>query len=135
MALDGRAVGWAAPGAEGDLVVHRHVGTDTRGLPDHHTGAVVDEQPAADPGTGVDLDPGEQPHHLRHHPRKQRYPAPMQAMRDPVGPHRPHPRVEQNFEHSDAGQGRIAAACRADVFEHGRSSGGGDSHTAVAGEC
>ena len=47
--------------AERDAVVDRDVVTDLRSLADHHTRRVVDEQTRPDDGTGVDVDPGQDP--------------------------------------------------------------------------
>ena len=55
MALAGREAG----AAERHALVHRHVLADLGGLADHDAHAVVDEQPVADLGRRMDLDPGQ----------------------------------------------------------------------------
>lgn len=52
-----RVLGEAA-GAEGDAVVEFHGVADAAGLADDDAGAVIDEKVRADPGPGVDVDPG-----------------------------------------------------------------------------
>ena len=49
----------AAGAAQRDLVVEVDVIADLGGLADHHAHAVIDDQPAAEPGGRVDLDPGQ----------------------------------------------------------------------------
>jgi hypothetical protein len=55
--------------AEGHPVVEHHVVADLGGLADHHTHAVIDEEPPADPRARVDLDPGEGSGELAQNPR------------------------------------------------------------------
>lgn len=49
----------ARASAEGDLVVHQHVVTHDRCLPDDHPHAVVNEEPTPDRRSRMDLDSGE----------------------------------------------------------------------------
>ena len=58
--LDGRVAlaGGEAGAAERHALEERHAVADLGRLADHDAGAVVDEELAADPGGGVDLDPG-----------------------------------------------------------------------------
>ena len=57
----------AAP-AQSHPVVDHHVITDLRGFADHHAHAVVDEEPPADGGSGVDFDACEKSGDLGEHP-------------------------------------------------------------------
>ena len=57
--------GIEADAAQGDALIERHVVADLGGLADHHAHAVVDEEAAADHGTGVDLDAGHEAADLR----------------------------------------------------------------------
>ena len=54
------------------------------GLADHHAGAVVDEEAAADGGAGVDLDLGEEAADLRDHARQQRDAPAIELVREAV---------------------------------------------------
>ena len=58
---DGRVAfpGVAAGTAERDAVIDRDVVADLGGFADHHTGRVVDEQPGAEYGARMDVDPGQ----------------------------------------------------------------------------
>ncbi len=53
-------------------MIKGHVVADHRRLADHDTHAMVDEQPLADPGAGVDLDPGNEAGKLGNHAREGR---------------------------------------------------------------
>ncbi len=58
-----------AGAAEGHPLVERHPVADLGGLADHHARAVVDEEVRADPGGGMDLDPGHRAARVGDHPR------------------------------------------------------------------
>jgi hypothetical protein len=77
------------PSTEGDAVVDHHVLADLRGLTNHHTHAVVDEEPAADRGTGMYFDAGPGPPQLGEQPcRKPQarcLPQPVGQPMDPDG--------------------------------------------------
>ena len=85
---------WMAPGA-GHLLRHaqraeRHalvdldVLADDGGFPDHHAGAVVDAEPLADGGAGVNVDAGAQVGVLGQDARQDRDPQPVQRVRHAV---------------------------------------------------
>src|SRR3546814_14792229 len=81
--------------AEGDALVERHVVADLRGLTDHDAHAVVDEQPLADPGAGMDLDAGDDVADMRD-AESQQVPADMPR----TVPHTmDHPRVDAGGAH------------------------------------
>src|SRR5579863_2490807 len=63
----------AAGAAEGDALVEEDVVTDFGGFADDYPGAVVDEKPAADGGSGMDLDAGEKAADLRQDARHERH--------------------------------------------------------------
>src|SRR5450759_554740 len=65
--------GLLARAAQGDSLLHGHVVADLRGLSDHDSGAVVDEQAVADARAGVDLDAGEKAVELADPARHDRY--------------------------------------------------------------
>src|SRR6185312_17184819 len=66
--------------AERDAVVERAIVPDLRGLADHDTHAVVDEDAAADDGAGVDLDAREEARHVRREAREPaQSPAPVRV--------------------------------------------------------
>jgi hypothetical protein len=119
MTLAGLGIGPPAARAERHLVVHRDVVPDPGGLTDDDAGAMVNEQPAADPGSGVDLDAGEHSGHKGQSARNQGQSPPVQPMGNPVRPHRPYAGIEQHLEYADAVQCRIAAARRPHIIEHG----------------
>ncbi len=48
--------GFLAGTAESDALVEQAIVADDRGFPDDHTHAVIDEEAAADAGSGMDLD-------------------------------------------------------------------------------
>src|SRR5262245_18034803 len=54
--------------AEGDTLIEGHIVPELRRLADHQTGAVVDEQPVADGGAGMDVDAGQHPSKMRDDP-------------------------------------------------------------------
>ena len=63
-AIGQRRVAFAfVPGgaAQRDAVVERDIVADYGGFPDHHAGAMVDEEAAANGGTGVNVDVGQHP--------------------------------------------------------------------------
>ena len=57
-------------GTQRDSVVEGNVLVDGCGFADDHTGAVVDEKPAAEFGAGVDVDTGDAVGVLGHDPRQ-----------------------------------------------------------------
>ena len=69
--LDGRMALAAleAGAAEGDALVDRHAVADLGRLADDDAGSVVDEEVAADPRAGMDLDPGQGAGRVDDHPR------------------------------------------------------------------
>src|SRR5690606_38524716 len=60
-----------AEAAQGHALVERHVVTDYGSLADHHTGTVVDAEALADPGGGMDVDPGTAMSGRRQHARQE----------------------------------------------------------------
>src|SRR5690606_4948731 len=78
----------SGPTAQGDAVVQHHVVADLRGLADHDAHAVVDEEPAADPCTRVDLDAGQPARELRAGAGRETQAAPPESMPDAVRPDR-----------------------------------------------
>ena len=61
--------------AQGHALVKRAIVADFGGLADHHAHAVVDKQPPADFGTGVDFDPGQEPPEMRYEPSGEQPPS------------------------------------------------------------
>ncbi len=57
--------------AQRHLMVHIDVVADFGGFADHHAHAVVDHQPATQPGAGMDFDAREEPAEMGEHPRRQ----------------------------------------------------------------
>ena len=112
MPLAGFAIGPPTARTERHLVVHHDVVPNPSGLTDDDADAVVDEQPPTDPGSGMNLDAGEQSGHERQRARNQWQSPAVQAMGHPVRPHGPHARIEQHLEYAGAVQRRIAAADR-----------------------
>ena len=75
-------------------------------LADDDAHAVVDEQPLADPGARVDLDPREEPSDVRHEPRHDGHTPLVQGVRQAVELSR----VEAGIGEDDfqvAGRGRV----------------------------
>ena len=70
MALARLPPGLEGEPAQGDAVVDQHVVADLRRFADHHAHAVVDEEPPADPGAGMDLDAGDEAAGVRDHARR-----------------------------------------------------------------
>ncbi len=109
-------VGPPADGAEGHLVVDRHVGTDLRGLADDHGRTVVDEDPAAQFGAGVDLDPGGAPGGAGEQTGRQTPAATVQPVRDAVRPQGGQRRVQQRF--AAVADGRVTLDDHTEVLAH-----------------
>jgi hypothetical protein len=65
-------------------MVERAIVTDFGGLADHHAHPVVDEDPPADGGAGVDLDAREEPAEMRHQPREPLEAQAPEPMGEPV---------------------------------------------------
>ena len=84
-----------AGAAQGDAVVDQAVVPDLRRLADDDAHAVVDDEPAADSGTGVDLDAGPEPAPLAHQPGQEEQPVPVEAVGQPVVQRGMHARIEQ----------------------------------------
>ena len=84
-----------AGAAQGDPVVDQAVVADLRRLADDNAHAVVDDEPAADPGAGVDLNAGPEPAPLAHQPGNEEQPVPVEEVGQPVVQRGMHPRIEQ----------------------------------------
>src|SRR5438034_1505062 len=85
-----------AGAGEAHTLVERHVLADLRGLADHHTHPVIDEEPAAESCGRMDLDAREKAGEVRH-PARARGPARApQAVRDSMEGERVHARVAEN---------------------------------------
>lgn len=74
--------------AQGYSLINSAVVSNDGGFPDDHTGTVIDEQPPADGGAGMDLDVGAA-HTALGNPAGQEFQAvPIAPVRPPMGPHR-----------------------------------------------
>ncbi len=97
-------VGWRLPCSElvpprGHLVVDIDVIADLGGLADHAAEPVVDDQPAAEPGAGMDFDAGEKTPHMRDEPAQSEEPVAPEKAREAVNHDRMQPRIaKQHFE-------------------------------------
>ena len=120
-----------AGAAQRHPLVERHPVADLRGLADHHAGAVVDEELAADPRRRVDLDPGHRAGQVGDRPRRQRHPGLAQRVRDAVGEQRLHAGpAGEDLEGRDPLRGRVAIARRGDVARTSRDAQhGSQAHT------
>lgn len=105
------ALGVAPPAApaKGHVVVDGDVVADSRSLTNDYSISVVDEQAAADPGTGMNLHSGCRPGNLGEQAGQERHSPAMQSMRQPVAPQCPQSWVEDSFGRPDAVQGGISA--------------------------
>ena len=84
--------------AQGDLMIQIAIVANLRGLPDHHAHAVVDHQATAEPGGGVNLDPGEPAGNMGGEAAQQKQPVFPQPMGQFMPEHRVQTRVtEQHF--------------------------------------
>ena len=81
--------------AEDHALVHEHVIGDLGGLSYDHARAVVDEEPAADDGTWVDLDRGQEASCMRDETCQEAKPVVPQEMRHPVEQQRVNARIEK----------------------------------------
>jgi len=81
--------------AQRHAVIQRHVFADLGRLADDHAHAVVDEKTRADPGAGVDLDPGESTHDVGCPTRQDLEPMRPQTMPQPVPPDGVQPGITQ----------------------------------------
>lgn len=61
--------------AQGDTVVNQYVVTDDCGFANHHTHSVVNEDPATERGTRMNLDPSEKSGELGERTREKAHPA------------------------------------------------------------
>ena len=75
--------------AERHALVERHVLPDDRGLADHDTMAMINEEAFADLSARMDLDPGLMRRPLRNPPRPQIFSLLIKAMAPFVCQHRP----------------------------------------------
>ena len=84
-----------AHSAQRHTLIQRAVVTHHRRLADHHTKAMIDEDPLADGGTGVNLDPGQQPPAMGHNPCQRLESSSPQAMGQTMAGHGVHARIGQ----------------------------------------
>ena len=70
--------------AQGNTVVDQHIVADLRGLADDNPHTVVNDQPAADLGPGVNLDAGTPAVPLGFQPRQKKQFVPVEKMGNPV---------------------------------------------------
>ncbi len=111
--------GLKAGAAERDPLIERDAVAEDRGLADDDAGAVVDEEPGADLGGVVDLDPGERPREVGERARKHRHARAVERVGDAMGQHGLDPGpAREHLEPSHAERGRIALARRLDVATH-----------------
>jgi hypothetical protein len=95
-------------------VVERHVVADLGGLADHDAQPMVDEEPSADLGAGMDLDAGEEPSEVRQQPTEESPAAHPGAVRHPVPEHRVEARIGEHHLESRSGR-RVACNQRVDL--------------------
>ena len=108
--------GLEAGAAERHALVHRHVGADLGRLADHHAHAVVDEQPVADPGGRVDLDPRQRAREVGQRARHRRHARGVQRVRDTVRQQRVQAGpADEDLERRDVPGRGIALAYRGHV--------------------
>jgi hypothetical protein len=94
-----------------------HAVADLDRLADHDAGAVIDEELGSDPGSGMDLDPGRRPRHVRDQARHQGHRSGVQRVADAMAEDRVHARVgEHDLGRADRASGRIAVARGRDVL-------------------
>ena len=106
--------------AERRAVEQHHVVADLGGLADDDAHAVVDEQPPAEPGAGVDLDAGDRPRELGDQPRGQPQAGLVpHPVRQPVHPDRVHARVAEGDLGERPGRG-VAVPGGLEVLPEGR---------------
>ena len=101
--------------AQRDALVDGALVADLGGLTDHHAHAVVDEHPAADGGTGVDLDAGEHACQVRDEAAQPLVVGAPAGMRPTVHDQRMQTGVAGQHLPVGAG-GRVALADAGDVF-------------------
>ena len=93
-------------------------GADLGGLPDDHTGRVVDEQPGTEYRARVDVHSGEHFRQCGAEPGEQPAVAPPQRVADPVSPDRVHARVAEH-ELGGAAGSRIPFPGRPEITSQG----------------
>src|SRR5674476_1657511 len=103
---------------QGDALVQGDVLADLGGLADHHAQGVVDEQPWAEDGTGMDIDSGEHPRDRRDEPPEQQVVTAPEPVGQPVRPNGVQTRVAQHDLGGTARRG-VAVTDRPYVTAHG----------------
>lgn len=108
--------------AQRDAVIQHHIIADDRRLPDHRAHAMVNEQPPADDGAGMNLNPRQPPRQLRDEPRCAQPSPNPQAVGQPVRHDGMHPGIEQQHLRARTRR-RVAGKNGVDIvfktFEHG----------------
>ena len=104
-------------------MIERNSLTNHRGLADHHAHPVVDEEPTADLGRGMNLDSGHPAGELRKELAEQEPSPAPRRVRSAVNQARMEAGIEENHLEPRADR-RVALDHRVDVFgdasEHGR---------------
>ena len=101
--------------SQGDALIEGHVVSDLGGLSNHHTHAVIDEQPPADLRSWVNFNSGEKARDLRPPASPEKEAVIPEPVIDAVEPHR----VQTGITEEDLGprlRGRIALHHRGNVF-------------------
>ena len=107
-----------AGAAQGYAMVDGHVVAHDGGLANHHSHAVVDEEPSSDGRAGMNLNPGPEAGDLREVARQQTEAMPPEPVIQVMHPHRVKSRIVQ--QHGEpAGGRRIAVQHGLNVFSNG----------------
>ena len=108
--------GGEAGAAERDALVQGDVVANLGCLANHHAHAVVDEEAVANPGGGMNFDPGQRTGQRGNGAGQQGDPGAVERVGDPVSEKRVDARPGgEDLERADAGRGRVAALGRGDI--------------------
>ena len=104
-------------------LIQLHVGADRRRLPDHHSGAVIDEKMAPDLRPGMNIDPGAAMGPFRHHAGDEGEMGEIENVGHALDCNRLERRIGED-DFLEAGRGRIALVSGVDIspehFAHAR---------------
>src|SRR5579864_7495194 len=104
--------------AERYSLVQRYIIAHNRRLSDHCAHAVVDEEPASNLSTGMNLNSSEQARDLRDEPSQESHVVQPQPVAEVMRPHRMQSGItDQNFE--VGARGRIRLKDSGNIFAHG----------------